>query len=140
MAEKAAKPKVYPVGPVTIGDTTYTLSYPYSALVRFTDMVGCPANALAARLAPDRIMLSDLNALLWAGLQKSEKLTIQQVDDLLDDVDPTDMPPIFATVQDLVSAAFGQKKKGAGADATADPTTTAPTPPTDSATPGTGTT
>lgn len=128
MAEKTAKPKVYPVGPVTIGDTTFTLQYPYSALVRFTDMVGCPANELQHRLAPNRIMLSDLNALLWAGLQKSEKLTITQVDDLLDDVPPEDMPAIFATVQDLVSAAFGAKKKGAGDDAAVDPTTT-PTPP-----------
>lgn len=131
MAEKTAKPKVYPVGPVAIGDTTFTLQYPYSALVRFTDMVGCPANELQKRLHPDRIMLSDLNALLWAGLQKSEKLTITQVDDLLDDVEPADMPAIFATVQELVSSAFGAKKKGAGDDADADPTLTETPPPTD---------
>lgn len=119
-----SKAKVYPVGPVSIGTESYTLAYPYSALVRFTDMVQCPANALETRLAPTRIMLSDLNALLWAGLQKHHALTMPQLEALLDEVPQGDMPAIFGTVQDLVSAAFGNKE--AGANGGADPL--APTP------------
>lgn len=99
-------PKEYPELPVVILKHTYIASFPYSALARLCDAIKVPANQVEHRFSEENIMLSDLPAMLWAGLYKHHELDRQTVDDMVDDMKRADVQDLFGKLQDAMVTAF----------------------------------
>lgn len=102
---------IHPETIVTIEGQQYSLIFPFSALAKFADLLGIPANEVQTRLDARNIMLSDLTAILWAGLQKKHKTAFSQVEEWIDDMSPAEIKALFEKAQGGMSGAYPQDER-----------------------------
>ena len=95
--------------PITLGGQTRNLKYGFNALVTLEETFGVKINELLTTLAGG-LRLSDMRAILWAGLIHEDKaLTPEAVGDMIDGVE--DIAAIGTAIKAAIEAAFPSAEK-----------------------------
>jgi len=107
---------------VEIGGTAYRLTFDVSAFIIAQKATGKKLQPLVQAFSEDPDDLVSLSALFWAGLQKADKVTMAEAEDLMSSAG---IGKVRVAITEALAAAFGTK--GEGGDET-DPQTPGETP------------